>query len=165
MNRHGKEKWEEDCKRCEGDVKRVMKIIRGGYELTQVKQRSLLQKIELLYYKALNNYYNRLLHGIEIPLNTNIGKGIRLVHLNGIVVNQNAIIGEYVTIFQQVTIGAVEGKVGAPRIGNNVYIGAGAKILGNVEIGDNVKVGANAVVTKNVPNDVTVVGINQVLRK
>lgn len=87
------------------------------------------------------------------------------MHLNGIVVNQNAIIGEYVTIFQQVTIGAVEGKVGAPRIGNNAYIGAGAKILGNVEIGDNVKVGANAVVTKNVPNDVTVVGINQVLRK
>lgn len=106
-----------------------------------------------------------MLHGIEIPLNTKIGKGLRLVHLNGIVINEHAIIGEYVTIFQQVTIGAVAGKAGAPKIGNKVYIGAGAKLLGPIKIEDNVKVGENAVVTKDIPSNVTVVGCNQLIKQ
>ena len=38
-------------------------------------------------------------------------------------------------------------------------IGAGAKVLGPIKIGDNVKIGANSVVLKNIPNNVTVVGI------
>lgn len=83
--------------------------------------------------------------------------------MNGIVINKDALIGENCTIFQQVTIGAVQGKVGAPIIGDNVYIGAGAKILGNIKVGNNVKIGANTVVTKDVPDGVTVVGINQIL--
>lgn len=119
----------------------------------------------LLIYKGLNNYYNRIFHGIEIPLGTYIGGGLRLVHMNGIVINKDAVIGENCTIFQQVTIGAIYGKTGAPIIGDNVYIGAGAKILGDIKIGNNVKVGANAVVTKNIADDVTVVGANQIIYK
>ena len=38
-------------------------------------------------------------------------------------------------------------------------VGCGAKILGPIKIGNNVKVGANAVVTKNVEDNMTVVGI------
>lgn len=38
-------------------------------------------------------------------------------------------------------------------------VGSGAKVLGPIKIGDNVKIGANAVVLKNVPDNVTVVGI------
>lgn len=163
MNDRARSYWIEDCRNCKGDTKRVMKILRGGYELSVKSDLSVINKIQLLYYKAMNNYYNRILHGIEIPLNTSIGPGIRLVHMNGIVVNQYAVIGRDATIFQQVTIGAVEGKSGAPRLGDNVYIGAGAKILGKIVIGDNVKIGANAVVTKDVPDGVTVVGINQIL--
>lgn len=44
-----------------------------------------------------------------------------------------------------------------------VYIGAGAKILDNIKVENNVKIGANTVVTKDVPDGVTVVGINQIL--
>ncbi|KAJ1901537.1 hypothetical protein LPJ66_000711 [Kickxella alabastrina] len=44
------------------------------------------------------------------------------------------------------------------RIGNNVWVGGGAIILAGVTIGDNVTVGAGAVVTKDVPNNVLVVG-------
>ncbi|WP_283676433.1 serine O-acetyltransferase [Clostridium perfringens] len=88
---------------------------------------------------------------------------MRLVHLNGIVINKNSIIGDNATIFHQVTIGANEnGKDNdkAPKIGKNVYIGAGAKIIGDICIGNNVKIGANAVVTRSVGDNCTVVGNN-----
>lgn len=74
--------------------------------------------------------------------------------LYGIIVSHNAVIGENVTIFHQVTIG--EGKGGAPTIGNNVYIGAGAKIIGGIKIGNNVNIGANCVVFMDVPDNCTV---------
>jgi serine O-acetyltransferase len=65
---------------------------------------------------------------------------------------------EYVTLLHQVTIGAKSfGK--PPKLGNNVYVGAGAKIIGEITIGNNVKIGANAVVTKDLPSNVTAVGI------
>jgi serine O-acetyltransferase len=48
---------------------------------------------------------------------------------------------------------------GVPQIGGHVDIGAGAKILGGIKIGDNVVIGANAVVTKDLPSNVTAIGI------
>ncbi len=70
-------------------------------------------------------------------------------------------IGENCTIYQQVTLGKVEG--GQPTIGNNVTIYAGAKVVGRVRVGDNVTIGANSVVIKNVPADVTVIGVPAVV--
>lgn len=43
-------------------------------------------------------------------------------------------------------------------IGNDVWLGAGATVLPGVTIGHNVVVGAASVVTKDVPDDVIVVG-------
>ena len=100
-------------------------------------------------------------------LSGNVGGGLRLQHLNGIYIHNNATLGENCTVFQQVTIGLNEHRSDynkAPQIGNRVYIGAGAKIIGNVIIGDDVIVGANAVVTKNVPSGVTVVGCNKIIK-
>ena len=42
--------------------------------------------------------------------------------------------------------------------------GANSTIIGDITIGNNVTVGAGAVVTKDVPDNVTVVGVNVVLR-
>ncbi len=79
----------------------------------------------------------------------------------GIFISGGAKIGKNCTIFQQVTIGSntLKGskKIGAPIIGDNVYIGAGAKIIGNVVIGDNVRIGANAIVVNDIPDNATVV--------
>ncbi|KAJ2355183.1 hypothetical protein IWW50_003465 [Coemansia erecta] len=44
------------------------------------------------------------------------------------------------------------------KIGNNVWVGGGAIILPGVTIGNNVTVGAGSVVTKDVPDNVVVVG-------
>ena len=112
-----------------------------------------------LIMRATYNKYN------HIPLETDIGGGLRLPHLLGIVLSGEASIGERCTIMHQVTVGIDEVKSGkAPRIGNDVFIGAGAKIIGDITIGNNVIIGAGAIITKSVPDGKTVVGINRILR-
>ena len=73
-----------------------------------------------------------------------------LPHPNGVVVHLEAINGPNCLIFQQVTIGAMEGSM-QPIIEGHVDIGAGAKILGSIHIGAHAKIGANVVVLINVP--------------
>lgn len=99
--------------------------------------------------------------GIEIHPGAKIGKRLFIDHGTGVVVGETAIIGDNVTMFHGVTLGGTGKEKGKrhPTIGNNVFIGSGAKLLGNITIGDNVKIGANAVVLKDVPSNVTVVGI------
>lgn len=81
-----------------------------------------------------------------------------LLHPQGIVIHERAIVGNDCIIMQQVTIGQLDdGDV--PTIGNSAFIGAGAKLLGGISVGDNARVGANAVVISNVPVGATVVGI------
>lgn len=102
--------------------------------------------------------------GCELPSSAFQGGGIRFPHLNGIVINNLARIGNRCTIFHQVTIGiASGGHVGAPVIGDGVTIGAGSKIIGPVVIGDEAIIGANAVITKSVPKGATVVGANRIV--
>ena len=65
------------------------------------------------------------------------------------------------TIFHNVTLGGTGSETGKrhPTIGNNVLIGTGASILGNIKIGNNCKIGAGAVVLKDIPDNVTAVGV------
>lgn len=85
------------------------------------------------------------------------GHGLVLMHPVGIIINSKVIGGENIIIQSGVVIGDEKGV--APKLGSNIFIGAGAKIIGNVTVGNNVKIGANAVVVKDIPDDVTVVGI------
>ncbi|KAB2874769.1 MAG: serine O-acetyltransferase [Bauldia sp.] len=90
-----------------------------------------------------------------------MGKGIFLDHATGLVVGQTAVIGNDVSILQDVTLGGTGKETGDrhPKIGNGVLIGAGAKILGNITIGDCSKVAAGSVVLKPVPAHSTVAGV------
>ena len=101
----------------------------------------------------------------DIAPQANLGRRLMLPHPNGVVIHEDAVIGDDCMIMQQVTIGMIgEGQV--PRIGNRVYIGAGAKIIGKVEIGDGARIGANAVVVDDVPAGCTAVGVRaRVIRK
>ena len=82
-------------------------------------------------------------------------------HGTGVVIGETAVVGNDVTLFHGVTLGGTGKEKGKlhPTIGNNVFIGSGAKILGNIVIGNNVKIGANAVILKDVPSNVTIVGV------
>lgn len=75
--------------------------------------------------------------------------------LQGIFISKFAEVGENCWIYQNVTIGEVNGK--APTIGDNCLIGAGAVVIGDIRVGNNVKIGAGAVVNKDVPDGCTVV--------
>jgi serine O-acetyltransferase len=115
----------------------------------------------------------RLLHrasqnvsGCSIDLDAIFGSTPCLPHgMHGIFISGAAKIGKNCVIFQHVTIGSntlVDSKgLGAPTIGDNVYIGAGAKIIGNVKIGNGVRIGANATVVKDVPDNCVVVSGKQ----
>ncbi|MGQ0667877.1 MAG: serine O-acetyltransferase [Nitrospiraceae bacterium] len=103
----------------------------------------------------------RWLTGIEIHPAAKIGTGFFIDHGMGVVIGETAEIGDFVTLFQGVTLGGTGKERGKrhPTLGNHVVVGAGAKILGGIRIGDNVKIGANSVVLKNVPADSTVIGV------
>jgi serine O-acetyltransferase len=103
----------------------------------------------------------RWLTGIEIHPSAVIGTGFFIDHGMGVVIGETAEIGDFVTLFQGVTLGGTGKERGKrhPTVGNHVVVGAGAKILGGIKIGDNVKIGANSVVLKNVPPNSTVIGV------
>lgn len=100
----------------------------------------------------------QLLLGCTIPYTAVLEKGVIIAHFHGIVLNMKCFVGKGSVIYQNVTLGGINGKFG-PSIGINCTIGAGAVILGDVNIGNNVKIGANAVVLKDVPDNCTVVGV------
>lgn len=104
---------------------------------------------------------NKILNGCVIGRGAEFGKGFVVMHPFGIVVNSSVKAGENIVMESGVVIGAARNglPVEVPRLGNNIFIGSGAKILGGIKIGNNVKIGANAVVIKDVPDNVTVVGI------
>ena len=94
----------------------------------------------------------------DIGLEARLGSRLMLPHPNGVVIHEDASIGDDCMIMQQVTVGMIgDGEV--PTIGNQVYIGAGAKIIGKLVIGDGARIGANAVVLSDVPPNCTAVGI------
>lgn len=108
-------------------------------------------------FAVLRHRFWSIVTGAEIPLGTNIGGGLIILHPNGIVIHPEAVVGPNCLIFQQVTLGVTNG--GAPKIGGHVDVGAGAKILGDVTIGDHAKIGANAVVLDDVPAYATAAGV------
>lgn len=75
--------------------------------------------------------------------------------LHGLYISRYARIGSGCRIYQNVTIGEVEGR--APSIGRNCLIGAGACLVGGISIGEGARIGAGAVVAFDVPPGSTVV--------
>jgi serine O-acetyltransferase len=89
------------------------------------------------------------------------GRGIFLDHATGFVMGATAVVGDNVSILQEVTLGGTGKERGDrhPKIGSGVLIGAGAKILGNIEIGECARIAAGSVVLHSVPSRTTVAGV------
>ncbi|MCX7340660.1 MAG: serine O-acetyltransferase [Hyphomicrobiales bacterium] len=90
-----------------------------------------------------------------------IGRGIFLDHATGLVVGSTVVIGDNVSMLQDVTLGGTGKESGDrhPKIHSGVLIGAGAKILGNIEVGECARVAAGSVVLAPVPRNTTVAGV------
>jgi serine O-acetyltransferase len=143
--------WQrEKLERWWSPSRQLLKSIRK-YQRCQNKS-GILVKFWRSFYVIQHRFWS-VVTGADIPLNCQLGGGLKLTHPNGVVIHPQASIGPNCLILQQVTIAR------DVKIGGHVDIGAGAKIIRPVTIGDHAKIGANAVVLNPVPSGATAVGI------
>ncbi|MCR4640228.1 serine acetyltransferase [Ruminococcus sp.] len=111
--------------------------------------------------------------GIDIHPGATIGKYFFIDHGTGIVIGETTEIGDYVKVYQGVTLGALSTRGGQslrnkkrhPTIEDNVTIYSGASILGGeTVVGRNAVIGGNAFITRSVPAGAKVSIKNQELR-
>ena len=112
--------------------------------------------------------------GIDIHPGATIGHPFCIDHGTGIVIGETSIVGNYVKMYQGVTLGALSLKEGQnlknikrhPTIGNNVTLYADAFVFGgDTVIGDNVIVGNNAIIRESVVANKVVYLKNEVIIK
>lgn len=105
-------------------------------------------------------YFDKYSSGMQIPPQTKIGRGCRILHFGNIVVNPNATIGDNFNIAQGCLIGNSFSKSGngVPVIGNNCCMFANSMVVGGVKIGNNVLIAPGAFVNFDVPDNSIVIG-------
>lgn len=131
-----------------------------GFQFTYCWRRASLSR------NILSRLFWRVLHrrcmfhsGIQIPVGTDIGAGLRIGHFGSIVINPAAKIGRNFSIAEGALIGSAEGKKkGVPVIGDNVIMGANSLVIGGITVGDYVMIAPGAFVNFDVPDHSIVVG-------
>ncbi|WP_280702976.1 serine O-acetyltransferase EpsC [Kitasatospora sp. GP82] len=98
--------------------------------------------------------------GVEIHPGAALGRRVFIDHGAAVVIGETARVGDDVTVYHQVTLGAVgwwrdrdrpEGERRHPVVGNGVVLGTNATVLGPVTVGDRAIVGAQSLVLEDVP--------------
>ena len=104
---------------------------------------------------------------IQIPYDTQIGKGFYLAHFGRVIIHPKSVIGHNVNVSTGVVIGTqFRGRrKGSPTIGNYVWIGANAIIVGNISIGNNVLIAPGSYVNFDVPDGSIVIGNPGLIRR
>jgi serine O-acetyltransferase len=120
-----------------------------------------LYRHRLIFLARWVSQTSRFLTGVEIHPAVKIGKGLFIDHGSGVVIGETAEIGDFVTLYQGVTLGGTGKDRGKrhPTICDCAMIGSGARVLGPVRIGERAKIAAGAVVLDDVPDDATAVGV------
>jgi serine O-acetyltransferase len=120
-----------------------------------------LWKRRIPFIPRLISQIGRFLTGIEIHPGARIGQGFFIDHGMGVVIGETTEIGDWVTLYQGVTLGGTGKQRGKrhPTLEDNVVVGVGAVVLGAITIGAGAKVGGGAVVVKDVPPHSTAVGV------
>lgn len=105
-------------------------------------------------------HVTKIITGIQFIPYLRVGRGLRILHFGGIVINTDAVIGKNFNIAQGVLIGLNDGgkKPGAPIIGDNVYCGANSIVIGGIKIGNDVLIAPGAFVNFDVPDNSIVLG-------
>ena len=110
--------------------------------------------------RVMTEYAHRLT-GIDIHPGAQIGESFAIDHGTGVVIGETSIIGNGVTLYQGVTLGAKSFKydeqgnmLNIPRhpiIEDNVTVYSNASILGRITIGHHSVIGGNIWLTHSVP--------------
>ncbi len=109
----------------------------------------------------LISQFSRFLTGIEIHPGATIGRGFFIDHGMGVVIGETTEIGDWVMLYQGVTLGGTGKQKGKrhPTVEDYAVIGVGASVLGAITIGTGARIGGGAVVVKDVPPHATAVGV------
>ncbi len=102
----------------------------------------------------------RFRFGFDLSPTTAIGPGLYIGHFGGVVVSPAAVLGANCNLAQGVTIGATSrgSKIGAPVLGDRVWVGANAVLVGRIRVGSDALIAPGAYVNFDVPEHVVVLG-------
>ena len=120
-----------------------------------------LWRHHLRFLPRIFSQWTRFFTGVEIHPGATIGRKVFIDHGMGVVIGETSIVGDGVTLYQGVTLGGTGKETGKrhPTLEEGVTVGVGAAVLGDITIGARARIGGGAVVVKDVPPDVTVVGV------
>lgn len=146
-------------------IKKFLKMILPGCSLSQkiyykyyfakcFYEKGFVQIAKYLSYSIYRKYH------CCISYKAQIGKNLLLPHPIGIVIGEGVVIEDNCIIYQNVTIGRKNREINEyPSIGKNVIIYCNSTILGNIKIGDNTIIGCNTVVLKTVEKNSKCIGV------
>jgi serine O-acetyltransferase len=132
----------------------------GIYAISIFRFAHELYKLSVPLIPRMMTEYAHSVTGIDIHPGANIGNHFFIDHGTGVVIGETTDIGNYVKIYQGVTLGAVSLKKGQqlrgskrhPTLEDYVVVYAGASILGgDTVIGRESVIGSNVFLTKSVP--------------
>ncbi|MBQ3078684.1 MAG: serine acetyltransferase [Clostridia bacterium] len=132
----------------------------GLHAITIYRLAHVLYEAEVPFIPRIMTEHAHSVTGIDINAGAKIGSYFFIDHGTGVVIGETTVIGDFVKLYQGVTLGALSTRQGQklkglkrhPTIGNRVTIYSGASILGGeTEIGDDCVIGGNAFVTSSVP--------------
>jgi len=149
--------WIDDVSNLDGNC-------RGICAVGSPKRKDFIQQAQ-----SLGLQFTSFIHpSAQVPTSSTIGTG-SIVSAGSIIagktsigehtiINHGCLIGHHVSIGNYVTISPGANIAGETVIGDGSYIAMGVIILDGIMIGKNVVIGAGALVTKDVPDNVQVVG-------
>ncbi len=145
------------------DKREVAVTYPGYWGMVMYRFAHLLWEAEVPLLPRMLTEYAHQMTGIDIHPGAVIGKGCAIDHGTGVVIGETARIGEFVTIYQGVTVGAkffpkdergcpIKGGKRHPTIEDGVVIYANATILGgDTVVGRGAVIGGNVFLTHSVP--------------
>jgi serine O-acetyltransferase len=130
----------------------------GFHAIAIYRIANLLHRLKIPLLPRVFSEYVHGLTGIDIHPAATIGQSFFIDHGTGVVIGATAVIGDFVKIYQGVTLGALQVDKSLaevkrhPTIENNVTLYANCTILGGrTIIGENSVIGGNTWLTESVP--------------
>jgi serine O-acetyltransferase len=142
------------------DRNEIISSYPGIFAITVYRLAHILYEKEIPLIPRIMSEYAHSKTGIDIHPGALIGHHFMIDHGTGVVIGQTTVIGNYVKIYQGVTLGGLSTRGGQelrgvkrhPTIEDRVTIYSGASILGGeTVIGAESVIGGNAFITKPVP--------------
>lgn len=144
-------------------IDEVIAAYPGFFAISAYRIAHELHQMEVKLFARIITEYAHRLTGTDIHPGAKIGSYFCIDHATGIVIGETTEIGEWVKLYQGVTLGALSvdkswsGRKRHPTVEKNVVIYSYATILGGqTTIGENSIVGGNVWLTKSIPPNSTV---------